>query len=617
MSEEKELFKYIAIGYVLSITLFFFLNNIFDLRLLFEDLYIDKYRAEITIDKNLKLAEYIDFHVDENEKFKMLFRYFEAPLTYKEKLKKPFIELKNITGEQEVYMKDYKGKVHFVNDDYLTSYIEANAYNNEIGMINIHGFEAGNYKMKAFYRLYPPMHIDDKYTHLNFKFFGPNHVPYRNVEIYIHDPKNLILKIYPHIPSYKIEKKENGYLIKGNAYAGIVEVEFLTKRYIFNTFIKKTENIEEKVSNANLSYSYYRKIFDTIKNLLYIATFSFPIWAYILYIKFGKEKNFTVPEFLSFVPNKKRTPYEVNLLFSGDASKTDLNAFLATLLDLHRKKKIQLSVEGYDLIIKVLDEKGDTPYENKVLNFLKETGHKVNNHIEFSLNELDEKIKEAKEAKDINTLRFYKSLFDDIAHYVDNTEVEKTLDKRGKIIISIIFVLSLMLTVGLIILGFLIGEKFVLYHYDLYPLFISSLALSVETSILFKTPTQIFGRWRADFYKEYLEWQAFRNMLSDLAMIKKYSPRDLSIWKDWLIYGTALGVAKNVEKAMKDLNIRIPDIPTETVEYVNYIPASYIALNEAYSYTQSNQNDDISGGFGGFGGFGIGGGFGGGGIGGR
>ncbi len=619
MTEEKKLFVYVAIGYILSLVVYFFLTEKFDLRLLFESLYIDKYRAELTIDRNLKLSENIDFYVDEDKRYSMLFRYFEAPLTYKEKLREPFIELKEAVGDYPVYMKDYKGDVHLINNEYVAVYVKENAFKNEVGMINLDLFNLGHYTMNISYNLYPPMQIDTQNTHLNFKFSGSTHVPYRNVEIYIHDPNNLIEKIYPHMPSFKIEKKEDGYLIKGNAYAGLVEVELLMERYMFNTFMKKIDNVAEKTEEENTTYFLYRKIFDTLKNLLYIAVFGFPIWAYVLYLKFGKEKSYVVPEYLSYIPNKDRTPYEVNLLFTGDSAKIDLNAFLATLLDLHKKKKIELSTEDDDLIIKVFTDNGDTYYEDKVLEFLNEAGIKINTDYKiFSLNDFNNFIEGMKHSEDLDGLSKYKLLFDAVAHYVDKFEIEATLDKKGKLITTILFSLSVIFTILSFIFGFIIGEKFVLYHYDFYPIFVLLVALSIETFSLFKTPTQIFGRWKSDFYKEYLEWQAFKNMLSNLAMIKKYKPEDLSIWKDWLIYGTALGVAKNVEEAMKELNIRLPDIPPETLEKVHYLPASYIALNKAYSYVQSKQSSDLgSGGYGGGGGFGVGGGFGGGGIGGR
>jgi len=38
-----------------------------------------------------------------------------------------------------------------------------------------------------------------------------------------------------------------------------------------------------------------------------------------VYLRYGRERSFTVPEYLSFTPNTALKPWQVNLLFKGDA----------------------------------------------------------------------------------------------------------------------------------------------------------------------------------------------------------------------------------------------------------------------------------------------------------
>ena len=71
-------------------------------------------------------------------------------------------------------------------------------------------------------------------------------------------------------------------------------------------------------------------------------------------------------------------------------------------------------------------------------------------------------------------------------------------------------------------------------------------------------PPTLLGRWRGDSYREKLQWDAFRAFLSDMVKIREYSHADRTVWGDWLIYGTALGVGDGVVGAMKELYIRIP-----------------------------------------------------------
>ena len=48
---------------------------------------------------------------------------------------------------------------------------------------------------------------------------------------------------------------------------------------------------------------------------------------------------------------------------------------------------------------------------------------------------------------------------------------------------------------------------------------------------------------------------------------------DISMWGEWLVYGTALGVGENVEKAMKSLNIRVNETG---------VPLGVVGMNYAF-----------------------------------
>jgi uncharacterized membrane protein len=131
----------------------------------------------------------------------------------------------------------------------------------------------------------------------------------------------------------------------------------------------------------------------------------------------------------------------------------------------------------------------------------------------------------------------------------------------------------------------------------------------VQSGIALVFPSTRFGYWKGDAYKEKLEWDAFSKFLSDLAMIRKYSPSDISMWGEWLVFGTALGVGDKVQIAMKELNISIPEsmVPVTGVRTA-FVPVLF--------FSPPSRGGGSSGGFGG-GSFGGGGGFGGGGVGGR
>ena len=136
--------------------------------------------------------------------------------------------------------------------------------------------------------------------------------------------------------------------------------------------------------------------------------FLFPVLLAFIYYKFGREKSFTVPKFLSFVP-RNRKPWLVNLVFRKDPFDYDENGFYATLLDLHKREIIKIETgEEKKLKIKMLGYKeeeatksggsrttalkghvaGDDEYEIKVLRFLNE--HSLDNV--FDTDEFEQKL---------------------------------------------------------------------------------------------------------------------------------------------------------------------------------------------------------------------------------
>ncbi|MEI8331463.1 MAG: hypothetical protein WCF90_07425 [Methanomicrobiales archaeon] len=92
-----------------------------------------------------------------------------------------------------------------------------------------------------------------------------------------------------------------------------------------------------------------------------------------------------------------------------------------------------------------------------------------------------------------------------------------------------------------------------------FPVVVLWAVVVLQTAIVYAAPLTLFVKWKDDCYKEKLEWDAFTHPHSDKAMIQKDAPADFSIWGEWLVYSTALGVGDKVERAMKTLDISIPE----------------------------------------------------------
>ncbi len=603
MKEKKYLYFLIIFSIFTAISGIYF-TKVRDFRILFSDLYVEKYSASFDIDKILTLNENFKFNVRNDSVYRMLYRNWKVHLVYKRELNSPYIEMLNLSGDGYRYIKDFQGNIYGdINNSNVRKLVARLAYDNEVGIVNPEYFKKGFYSLATFYNIFPPIERDDNNMHINLKL-ADKHIFYKNVFIKINDSRKIIEKIYPHLPRFSLTKFDNTYIINGYAPTNsIVEVEFLLKPSNINGFFRYVKNVKYKTEKANKNLFFYNNLLNFLQNGLIFLLILFPVFVLVIYQKFGSEKKFTVPQFLSFVPDKNLKPYIVNLVFNGDSFAADENAFYATLLDLKEKGKIDIQTVP-DFTVKIKDVSTKDPYEKKILSFLTANGEKINEkEYIFKPEFIEYKIK----TSDVSTLRHYKRIFDGILRYENPSISSKYVEKKGIGIFFSFIVIPVLALIFPFIFSFISGEKYS-NLFDTTPIIFLSILLLLNFIVALFTPTQFFGRWKEDFYKSKLQWDAFRNFLSDMAMIKKYAPEDISIWKEWLIYGTALGVADKVEKAMKELNIEIPEIEEYRITKRRF--------SRTYSYVGERLSEETSSSSGG-GGFGAGGGFGGGGAGGR
>ena len=283
-----------------------------------------------------------------------------------------------------------------------------------------------------------------------------------------------------------------------------------------------------------------------------------------------------------------------SICFSRDAFDFDPDGFYATLLDLHEQNIIRIDTlseptSPFSLSAPDMDE-----YERKVIGFLRANSHGG----VFSAPGFEANVKSLAKSNKSSELARLRTAMDDILRYVDDDMVRHHVIGRGIRALGIRFetwqLIFPFILVAMFIIPFITSPG-ILKNTVL----VTAMVLLLQSSVVAAPPT-LFGRWKEDYYKEKLEWDAFRTFLGDFAMIQKYAPQDLGMWKEWLIYGTALGVGDTVELAMNDLNISIPEALA--------IHTIHTSFGHAYSSSAPASSDS-----GGFGGGGSGGGFGGGG----
>ncbi|HDI31377.1 MAG TPA: DUF2207 domain-containing protein, partial [Thermofilum sp.] len=258
--------------------------------------------------------------------------------------------------------------------------------------------------------------------------------------------------------------------------------------------------------------------------------------------------------------------------------------------------EIRISVLKED---ELLDE-----YERKVLAFLNDFSF---NGV-FDSSKLKEHVTSIRDNRGL--IKRVKERFDEVLKYRNPRLVKEFIELTGKKVINGLAFTLIAFSAIILITYFLSAQDYSspFASFNAYMSSVMSAAIFLQSLVCLVSPPSLFGRWKGEAYNEKLQWDAFRRFLSNIVLIKKYAPEDLVIWKEWLVYATTLGVGESVIKAMKALNIEIPEVRVS-----ERLPAIYIIYQSQILPATSSETSPS----GSTGGFGVGGGHGGGGAGGR
>ena len=569
------------------------------------DLVVDEY--SVTFHANGTLVEDYTYEVKVSNEYRMLFRTWDAPLSTGQ-LSRPhiqFVKARASSSEQIVYVKDLQGVVwmedRFRNDPQIFGLVRSLAGLNEVGVLKPDRFPAGRYKVQYVFLIRPPLEYDGDLCHLNLQLAN-KHLTYRNVKLVIEDG-DYSVAIYARPPLGEIRDGRRIVFYGSAARDELLEIEFLFRMDILEVlkgYPRRVDDVRDLTIQANMRYMVqYRGAQILSDGARAFALFT-PVILALLYVTFGREKRFVVPKYLSTVPNKERKPWVVNLVFNGDAFDFDENGFYATLLDLHRRGKIRISPKNGGLAIQVLNQAGDDTYENRVLGFLSDMS-KGGVMDTDSIKELASDFTSSSDRWS-RLMHIQRELNYLVREAEPRVASEFMVSGRKRI-----------LPIALTSATFLVASFLAMFLLpNLSSLLTSAVVASVipvvQSVIAIAFPSTLFGKWLGLSYREKLEWGSFRRFLSDLALIRKYAPEDLSMWGEWLVYATALGVGDAVVRAMKELKIELPES-----RFAPHIPVLFTPIMVVGLPGGGRGGVGIGGG----GGFGSGGGFGGGGAGGR
>ena len=513
---------------------------------------VDKYVAHLKPDGTLTEFYTYTFTV---QQYHMLYRSWEVPVSLTP-LDFPYIQPIKVDSPpgSVAYVKDQNGDVTILSpgesNQIVADTIDNLADYNEVGCYYAPSFQPGSYNIDYTFKVFPPIEYDSTYDHLNL-MLADVHIPYKNVTVII-DNASYVDAVYAHPPSLKVSRTGNQITISGSAAQDeLLEVELLMTpgAHQIEGFRTPVSDVKGKTDSANFWYSLQYNAANGLGLAGEIIVILVPFLLLFIYFRYGREEEVTVPTYLSNVPNKDRKPWLVNLVFRKDIFDFDEDGFYATLLDLHLRKKIRLEPRDHGMKIYILDPSTDDDYEKRVIGFLQ----KLAKDGVFDTDTLRDLAHDIKNGKGSYTQA--------VAVQEDLQGLTRRVDKNtvgqfavsGRVKVIPIALLGVAVLVGAIILlstapvvGYLLAVPFAM-----------GVVVLIQCVIAAFFPSTLLGRWETGMYKEKLEWGAFRRHLGDLAQLRKYPTEDLSMWGDWLVYGTALGVGDRVAQAMRELNVNL------------------------------------------------------------
>ena len=344
------------------------------------NLAIDNYSATISADGTL--TEHYTYVVKTSGTYQMLFRTWEVPLAGTA-LTQPSVEVigMQVPAGDRGYCRDYPGQVtiYGTSTDQDRATIRSLVQDNEIGFYDSGYFPAGTYSADYTFRIHPPIEYDTQYSHLNIQL-ADQHVPYHSLQITI--PSVGVAGLYPYPPFLSVGTAGGRTTLTGSAAANeIVGVEVVASRDYTTNWAGFPNAVADVNGMAKSGFFWYSLPYYAGALLLAIAgilVLLMPALLYLIFNRYGREKDFVVPEYLSFVPDRTLKPWIVNLVFKDEALTFDENGFYATVLDLARQKFLEIKPKGEapdaGITIRVLQGTSPDPYEQRVLNFLRNLG---------------------------------------------------------------------------------------------------------------------------------------------------------------------------------------------------------------------------------------------------
>jgi uncharacterized membrane protein len=474
------------------------------------------------------------------------------------------------------------------------------------------------------YDYYGGLKVYDDVSELHYKLWGEDWekpLDHMSAEIHLLPSAGSDAQYWLHPTSYTQSKKMKGNIITVETgrvppnswyeiravFSRIENPDPAKVRVIEGEGLKEILRIEDAFASKQ----------SRAKNLYLVVWFLAVIIAgvpFYIYHRFGREPEIDYQALFEREPPSKSKPAAVNAIMKGTIGKPDMNAFVATIMDLVYRGFIDLkdiktektylglfSRTEDDVIIELKSKEGIeiSDFELDVLNFLWTYSK------EGKLSWLDFKDELGKDK------RFYKFINRWNKSVQRQIKLERLFVSTGNHLLMAfgvaVFFISIIGAVG-------VANYYPLNQFpDISRIFIPGiiiLVVGLGSLVISIVNEKSAGRFTPEGRLYYARWDRFKRYLTDFSALKEHPPESIKLWDFYMVYAVALGVA---EKVIKNMELVLPkeEFKTSSFYPVHYHTGFYRGFKSAYQAS----NPASSAGGGGVGG--VGGGFGGGGGGAR
>jgi len=438
------------------------------------------------------------------------------------------------------------------------------------------------------------------------QFWGEWDAPAKLVEGVFDFPSEVTVKrVYTH-PRMSWERMGNRFLIRAWNLPpqSIAEVRFVTDPLLTMPYAASNPTLTlQKVEEVEAGYrSEICNLITPWIVLLLIFLFLF----FLIFLLLGRETPVEYQRFYEQEPPYADSPDFVNAVVRHLASRVGEEGVAAALLDLYHREYIDFA-EGKDGSI-ILKEgrslKDLPPSQEKLLELLQ----KFAAGGVFRFDALKERLEgSVADARSFNVAfnAYENAIFRELRK-------RRYLQSTGNILAKVLaFLMMLFSTV--VVESTL---RPVTAHLLPFLTLLSGIFFFGGGAVL-AARKDVFGRWSREGRIYYLRWQSFARFLSDYSLLAERPPQSVVVWEKYLIYATALGIAREVMKNLEKL------VPREVFEResphpyfyhpriylmgsnfygLHTVAASTIARSQARSHSGGFGRGGFSGGAGGFGG---------------